>query len=562
MTLKRKYSEINNIDINIEEYITPSQIKNYILRDTLIDYLEYYNIEKLDNKPNKKKKNINRPTLFEDFIKTKGIEYESQVINNFPCKYVCIETKKNGFIETLEALKNRIPVIYQGILVNTTNKTFGCPDIIIRGDYLNKYFNKQENPDLYYIIDIKYSTIKLSADKTYILNSDMIPSYKSQILIYTTALNEILNQNVKKGFILGRKYISESCKIKQITYNTKYNILGCINYGTDDIKYIELTNNALKWIRKLRTDGSKWSLKDSPLVEELYPNMSNTRDGIWRKLKKELAEEIKELTLIVNVGPEQRSLAFKHKIYSFDDPRCNSSILNLNGRNGIIVDNILEINSKNSRDLIKPEKIKFNEFNWRQCQYNEFEFYIDYETTTDFNDNNYIFMIGVGYKMTTWEFKNIILEYNDRMNTINMFNTFWNFIDSVLIKYGKTEAIFYHWTHAEVSFYNNTVKQFNFRQKRFIDLHKIFTTEPIVIKNAYNYSLKTIANVMFNHNMIKTKWDSNSTCLNGLDALVAAHKLYDTKLQITENDMQDIADYNEIDCKVLCEILEYLRLNH
>ena len=60
--------------------------------------------------------------------------------------------------------------------------------------------------------------------------------------------------------------------------------------------------------------------------------------------------------------------------------------------------------------------------------------------------------------------------------------------------------------------------------------------------------------------MIKTVW-KESKCNNGLDAMYLAHNIYETKKNVTHNDFKDIVEYNEIDCKVLCEILFYLRDN-
>ena len=111
-------------------------------------------------------------------------------------------------------------------------------------------------------------------------------------------------------------------------------------------------------------------------------------------------------------------------------------------------------------------------------------------------------------------------------------------------------------------FFNKIKNIIKCKDKIFLDLYYIFINEPIVIKGAFNYSLKTIANAMYNNNMIKTKWSNDSICNNGLDAMVIAHQLYEKKEIVKLEDMEDIVYYNEVDYKVLCEILEYLRINH
>lgn len=173
-------------------------------------------------------------------------------------------------------------------------------------------------------------------------------------------------------------------------------------------------------------------------------------------------------------------------------------------------------------------------------------------------------MIGVGFinKENKWEFKCIVAKNDTLIAQIEMFNDFWNFINEILEKHEKEEGVFIHWTSAEQTFFNKIKNIIKCKDKLFLDLYQMFIAEPIVIKGALNFSLKTIANAMYNHRLIQTKWDSDSTCSNGLDAMLIAHKLYESKTIVKIEDMKDIAYYNEVDCKVLYEILNYLRVNH
>ena len=101
--------------------------------------------------------------------------------------------------------------------------------------------------------------------------------------------------------------------------------------------------------------------------------------------------------------------------------------------------------------------------------------------------------------------------------------------------------------------------------KIFLDLYQLFRVEPIAVNGALNYSLKSIAKAMNKHNLIKTSWDSRNPCSNGLNAMLLAHKAYkDTKEIMDEKNliMRDIIHYNEVDCKVLWEIINYLRENN
>ena len=113
----------------------------------------------------------------------------------------------------------------------------------------------------------------------------------------------------------------------------------------------------------------------------------------------------------------------------------------------------------------------------------------------------------------------------------------------------------YHWSHAEVSSYNKAIKRHGVRNKIFwVDLLKVFKNEPITIKGCKNFSLKSVARTLKEHGYIKTMWDN--TYADGMAVLVSIGQNNNIN---NASMIYDIIKYNEIDCKVLSEILEYLR---
>lgn len=606
---KNKKVKLND-DINWKIMVSASSTRNYFLNDPIIDWLKEYNIKSIDDLPSIKYNNQNNfqnmantpsnfrnisDTPFTQFIMDQGCQFEEKVIEIIKQKHDVVQVAESYqstniklFEKTITLMKKGVKIIYQGILHDYDNKTFGAPDLMIRSDYLNKFigyniYNETfGSPKLntkwhYVIVDIKHSQINLTADITHISNSDSIPAYKGQLLIYTNALNSIQGSNVKKAFILGKKY---SYCIKKNTYyiHEFMNKLGTIDYDGFDKEYNNKLIKAIEWIQSVRTDGHNWQLLPLPTKEELYPNMKNDKDGMYNKIKKSLAEEIHEITSVYYCGIKNRKEAMANGIFGWNNKKCTSKTLGFNdGKIANRVDAILKINRQNT-NIILPKNIKYNDIEWRTRNKNEMEFYLDYETinsnfgtinvdnTHDNVDLNIIFMIGVGYeKNKKWEFKSFTAKKNTNNEEKKILDSFWNFINKKLKESGKTVPIFVHWSNAERTIYNKSRERHPcLPQKKMIDLYQVFINEPIVIKGALNYSLKSVAKALFDNNLITTIWDNTSSCANGLNAMLLAYQVYNDRDSNPLEDltMKEIEKYNEIDCKCLWEIINYLRKNH
>ncbi len=593
-----------------KDMIAASACRNYMLNDPLIDFFKEYNIYSLEDKPSKvanSRTNIQVSVdTFTKHIMDAGIEFEEELIKIIKQDHSIVKVaefiqskQKEKFDETIQLMKQGVPIIYQAVLHNYDNKTFGLPDLLVRSDYLNQLMGyqvitpeeaKRKSPKLnvpwhYKVIDIKHSNIPLRSDGIHILNSESIPAYKGQIYIYTMALNNVLGININKAYIWGKKYLWESKGIKY--ENSDFlNKLGVIDYDSVDSEYIEQTNNAIEWIRAVRNEGSTWKLLPLPSRKELFPNMKNEKDGQWRKLKNELNDKINEITAVIYCGVKHRQNAHANQVFQWTDPKCTSKVLGFNpkGKQSIVVDSVLNIN-RQSTDLIRPEFISWDRKNWKQKDPNELELYLDFETLNSnfgsiikdgiisYNSNQFIFMVGVGYiQNNTWIFKNFVMKDKSGDSEVSMFNNFYKYIDRVLKQTNKKTAKFYHWSCAEPSAYNSFKKRnhgatFNDKSFKFYDLYQVFISEPIVVKGALNYSLKTIAKSLNKHTLIKSNWNSSSPCSNGLSAMILANNLYEkvsnNLIDDVEKDpvMKEIIYYNEIDCKVMWEIHNLIRNN-
>jgi hypothetical protein len=296
--------------------------------------------------------------------------------------------------------------------------------------------------------------------------------------------------------------------------------------------------------------------------------MKNDKDSKYRKLKIELSNKINEITNVWWCSYDKRQIAHSKNIYDWVDPRLNANIMGFsNSKISNLIDNILNINRS-------TEIIQLNNLNNAHIENtNTLEFYLDFETINndlgqfdiDITLNNIIFIVGLGWiENNKWKYKSFYLKQQTDECEYKMIMDMWDFIKIKKQKLNKTDIKFIHWSNAEINFYNKFLYKHpgkDIPNINSFDLHKLFLDNNIIVKGALNFSLKTVATAMYNNKMISTNWDKNG-CSNGLQAMMAAYNLYKNKKNVTSKDLKDIIKYNKIDCKVLWEILLYLRINY
>ena len=558
--------------INWLNMVSASSIRNFMLDDPCIDYYKYYNIGQ----------NLT-DDIHTEYILKNGIQFEKDEMIEIKKKHVVVKVaehtdsrNKAKFNETIQLMKKGVPIIYQGVLHDYENKTYGLPDLLVRSDYINTLMGYEVitdeearivSPKLntlwhYKVIDIKCSTIPLKVDGIHVSNSDGMPVYKGQLYIYTMALNKVMGLDLKKGFIWGRRYDTGGDMI-----HNNMNKLGVVIY---EDSLITKVYDACKWLRDMRKEGYKWQLLPTPSRTELYPNMKNHKDGKWNQVKKIYSNMYNEITSVWNCSYESRMNAHKKGIYSYMDPKCTATAMGFNDTKiASTIDMILDINRQNV-DIIRPSKIMYDRSNWITENENTLAAYLDYETIMTKDNKSYIFMIGIGYELNKkWMYKNFTMMQLNDISEKNIFDNFNSYVSQILTKMNKQCIKYYHWSCAEPVQYRkfinkiaNQIVPIN-NISKFYDLSKVFICEPIVIKGAFTYSLKSIAKALYNMGLINTVWSTDSACSNGLNAMVLALELYnnlDVNQLIVDNSiMKEIISYNEVDCKTMYEILSLIQ---
>jgi hypothetical protein len=376
---------------------------------------------------------------------------------------------------------------------------------------------------------------------------------------------------------MGRKY-NYVCNGVKERGSSPFQRLGVIDYECADFQYIEKSQQAVKWLRDLNENGDKWSL-NPPSRKELLPNMC-CDSGKWNKTKEEIAANKGDITMIWQCGVKNREIAASSGIYSWYDLRCNSFTLGVSQNHRVTVDKIININ-RQSTDNIWPRVIHSNLYNWKSRESNEM--FVDFETMSNIFTSNgsvensdsseMIFMIGVGYEENNkWVYRNFTANNSTKEEEGRIMGEFIRFVE------GRSSPKLYYW-HAENKFWMSALERHNLLHSgidiwkyytesitgsrigdnyRWADMCYIFKNEPIVVRGSFNFGLKSIAKAMYNHKLIKTNLDVDK-CDSGMSAMTLANDAYTSgNLEL----LTDITKYNEFDCKVLWEILNYLRHNH
>jgi hypothetical protein len=606
----------------INDYVSGTTVKNYLMQDPILDWFDEYDSidsnksvesNKYDcidsNKYNSKKtfklkkynhvikKNDDSNILFKF-----GNQFEKNVNDNLKEKYgdkvidINIDGKcgcvRENYQKTIDEMMLGREIILQGVVFNDYNKTLGTFDLIVRSDFINTIVSRQvlseemetfKAPKLngnyhYIVIDIKWTTMTLCSNGYNIRNSGRFPSYKGQLAIYNCAVGNIQGYIPPKAYIMSKSWKIDKKNNIQEGYNV-FDLLGEIDYENFDNKVIDNTIKAIDWIRCVRTFGDTWDLHN-PTVPEMYPNCSNKLDYPWSKKKQDIADKIGELTNIWYVTTKQRNNAHIKGIKSWKNNKCNGKLLGLTNEKERVVNEILKINRSDNL-IISPNIIQNNDFDWKNEQ--PTDFYIDFETINyslvgDKIDilnstihNEILFMIGLGFVQNNkFEYKVFYLEQLTFEDEKIMFNEFINFLNNKIIQLDSSKSYIprlFHWGFAEQNNVNHiNKKHYNcdnfFSNYQWVNMYDIFTKEPIVIKDVFNFKLKNIGKSMFKHNLIKTSWDiSDDNPSDGLGAMFSAIECYN-KNNIKSKKFKSIVEYNKIDCKILYEILCYLRKNH
>jgi predicted RecB family nuclease len=218
---------------------------------------------------------------------------------------------------------------------------------------------------------------------------------------------------------------------------------------------------------------------------------------------------------------------------------------------------------------------------WRQRA--EVEAFVDFEFLPDLDDDfatfprkggqSVIFQIGCGtYRGAEWRFRQFTADELSLPAEARMIDDWLAHLQALAAEAGRDvgAARLVHWSPAETS---NFERAYDNARTRHPDrdwpvlswfdlLREVVQAEPLFVRGAFSFSLKPIARSLHALGHIQTHWgeglaDGAGAMAGAWNAAIEA-KRKGVTLGETEV-MGEIARYNEVDCRVMAEILDYLR---
>lgn len=587
-----------------DRWIGASRTYNFCCEDPLLDWLHRYGAAS-GFSPDTAAATYNAETDFTQFIFEQGRAFEDRVCAHLATTRqltrICADHRdirtRQAAESTWVAMSRGDEIIAQGALWNPQTETYGAPDLLVRSDVLHALFPKDfpaasasvgapdlgANPWHYVVVDVKYTTLAL--DKHGHAKSNHV-KYMVQLFVYNEALGRLQGLTPPAAFLLGRRW--EQLKMRGTSALERLARID-MDHDLGDMSLAAYAQAGCDWIRRVNRDGAGWQVLPTPSAPELWPNMRHSEDQPWHSAKRQIADALEDVTILPRVTPEKRAIAAAAGILRWTDAQCCASAF------GITtpayqpqVDAVITANhSPTGGPIVFPAMVTANEGLWRTPLAPEF--YVDFETVSNLDDDlstfpeaggqPLIFMIGCGHledpaDLDSWRFEIFVTNRVNEPEEARIIDEWIAHMQSVSNATGRplAEGRIFHWSPAETSTFSSAYNSARERQPDrnwpdlpWIDLlAKVVKAQPVTVRGAFGFGLKAIAKAMHRHGLIQTNWADGPT--DGLGAMVGAWRCEQRAAAANTsmaNDalMQEIKAYNEVDCRVMAEVLRFLRAN-
>jgi len=265
---------------------------------------------------------------------------------------------------------------------------------------------------------------------------------------------------------------------------------------------------------------------------------------------------------------KHREILEKKGISTYLDPRCTAALLGFSAPHIVQTLDAILTSQRAARTTLDCSLLRSDDL----PRWSSNDLYVDFETIPEIiNDpitdvvckrHAYIFMIGVGFlskRTGEWRYKSFTMKQLTLGEEARVMRQFMRFV----MRHPRGRL--HHWHNAEPKFWQDALARhpdlsFGNQFLDWFDIADLFRAVPLTIKGCLNFSLKNVARSMAKAGHIQTVW-SDDGMSDGLECAARAFLMYSegggSENAMTE--MNEIKTYNEVDCKVLFDILNYLR---
>ena len=586
-------------DLEWLDWVAAGETRNWCRNDLLLDWLDEYpmvhNLLRDHHLPG-----YDETFDLGRFLMHQGRAFEKAVLADLARRWQLVRITHRpdearilgAAIATHEAMQAGVQIIAGGVLRDPQLRMYGVVDLLVRSDVLGQLCPAAFVGDPlelaaiglshgrhYRVVDVKFRTLDLLKTGGLSTSPSDLDTL-AQAWVYNEALGRLQGYTPPASYVAGRAWKQgdergDVCweRIARVPHDT-------VVRGRDmDLR--EAVQQAAAWIRRVRTEGAEWRVLPLPSVPELWPNMKAGQDGPWHDAKAKIAAALADLTMLPRVNAGHRARAHEAGITRWDDLRVSSQLLGVtNEKEAAIVDAVLAVNRPGG-DSVRPERMIMSAQVWRQRA--PIEAFVDFEFLQDLNDDfaafprkggqSLIFQIGSGtYRDGVWGFRQFTVDDLSLDAEARMIDAWLANLRAVAAETGCDvgDARLVHWSPAETSNFERAYDNARVRHPDrdwpalvwFDLLHEVVQAEPLVVRGAFSFSLKPIARSLHALGHIQTHWgeglaDGAGAMVGAWNAAVEA-KRKGVTLGATDV-MGEIAAYNEVDCRVMAEILDYLR---
>lgn len=585
------------------EWVAAGATRQWCRRNELIDWLELYGIER-GFTPDTMRAGYDERFDFQRWVAERGRRFEETVLDHLDAQLTLTRIGSErtdarslqAAEETWRAMARGDGAIAQGVLRDPQSRMYGKVDLLLRSDVLARIcadaFGPEDDPAdpapalegarwHYRVVDVKFTTLELLKDGT-ISTATELPTC-AQLWSYNAALGRLQGLTPPFAYIVGRGW-RRGKERGDVCWERLGRVARDGSIKGRDLTVADAVALAARWVRRVRAEGGAWEVLPRPTVPELWPNMRESGDGPWHAAKVEIARELAEITLLRTVNVGHRETAHAAGITRWDDPRVSAATLGLSGaRDPLVLDAILRVHREG--EPVQPARIAADEGRWRERA--ALELYVDFETVNDLDDDfatfprrggtPLIFQIGCGrHDDGIWTFE----QFTARDLTVeaegDMIDAWIAHLTALAQAAGlgsATDVRLFHWSAAETSFMDSDYSSARERHPErywpelswYDLLRNVVRAEPVVIRGSMGFGLKSVARALHALGHIATDWGEGladgtgamaGAWLSADEARRAGVRLADVPL------MREIDRYNEIDCRVMAEVLDHLRREH